>query len=152
MASTVAGVEAAVGRAEGLVLVDTAGLSRRDRAGADAMASLREAFPGADLVLVLTADAKPADLSSAVERFSRFRPTRLLFTRLDETGTFGPLWSEAVRRDLPVCFLSFGPGIPEDFEPATAVRLADLATSPGTGAIGTGMLSKLDSRRRAAAA
>ena len=114
-----------------IVFIDTPGLARRDSVGAEMLAALRERVPRADLFLVLSAAAKAADLSHAVERFERFRPTKLLFTRLDETSTYGPLWSEAVRWNLPVSFLAFGPGIPEDIEAATAVRLADLALNPG---------------------
>jgi flagellar biosynthesis protein FlhF len=117
--------------ADDLVLVDTPGLAPFDTKLADALHSLLRGCAPAELHLTLSAGLKAADLSEAVERFQRFRPTKLLFTRLDETGTYGPLWSEAVRWNIPVSFLAFGQQIPEDIEPATAVRLADLALRPG---------------------
>lgn len=115
-----------------LVLVDTPGLAEGDEILAAALEDLVSRCRTAEVHLALSAGMKAADLSAAVERFQRFRPTKLLFTRLDETGTYGPLWSEAVRWSIPVSFLSFGQQIPEDIEPATAVRLTDLALRPGT--------------------
>ncbi len=115
-----------------LVLVDTPGLAEGDETLAAALEELISRCRMAEIHLALSAGMKAADLSAAVERFQRFRPTKLLFTRLDETGTYGPLWSEAVRWNIPVSFLTFGQQIPEDIEPATAVRLTDLALRPGS--------------------
>ena len=53
-------------------------------------------------------------------------PAKLLFTRLDETDSFGALVSESARRDLPISFLATGQQIPDDLEPATSERLAQL--------------------------
>lgn len=125
----------AAGRAAGpgdLLLIDTPGLADGDETLAGALDELISRCRTADVQLALSAGMKAADLSAAVERFQRFRPTKLLFTRLDETGTYGPLWSEAVRWNIPVSFLTFGQQIPEDIEPATAVRLTDLALRPGS--------------------
>ena len=38
--------------------------------------------------------------------FEIFRPRRLLFTKLDETGSFGPILNEAVRTGKPLSFFS----------------------------------------------
>lgn len=123
-----------VARAEpdSLIFIDTPGCGPQDENLAGAVGELIRRCPSAEIQLTLSAGMKAADLSAAVERFQTFRPTKLLFTRLDETGTYGPLWSEAVRWNLPVSFLAFGQQIPEDIEPATAVRLADLALRPGS--------------------
>jgi hypothetical protein len=49
-----------------------------------------------------------------------------MFTRLDETSTFGPLWAESVRQSKPISFLSNGPGIPENLQEATVQLTAGL--------------------------
>ncbi len=113
------------------VIVDTPGAGWADAETIAGLARLRQECPGADVHLALSAELSAADLCAAVERFERIRPTRLLFTRLDETSTYGSLWPEAVRRNLPVSYLTFGQRIPGDIEPATAVRLAGLAARPG---------------------
>ena len=69
---------------------------------------------------------KSADITRAVERFELFGPAKLLFTRLDETGTLGPVLNEASRTRKPISFLTAGQQVPEHLEPATTARIADL--------------------------
>jgi flagellar biosynthesis protein FlhF len=61
-----------------------------------------------------------------VDRFSIFHPHKLLFTRLDETQTFGSILNETSRTGKPVSFLCGGQQIPDDLEAATGHRVADL--------------------------
>jgi flagellar biosynthesis protein FlhF len=81
--------------------------------------------------LVLSASMKSADLSRVVDRFEIFRPQRLLFTKLDETETFGPILNEAARTGKPVSFLAAGQRVPEDLEPATQERIVNLILERG---------------------
>jgi flagellar biosynthesis GTPase FlhF len=69
---------------------------------------------------------KPADLLRVSDRFARFRPNKLLFTRLDETSSFGPIWAESVRLAKPLSFFSNGPEIPENLQEATPDSFAEL--------------------------
>ena len=62
---------------------------------------------------------KSADLARVVDAFEVFRPRRLLFTKLDETGSFGPSSDEAVRTARPLSFFTTGQRIPEDLEAAS---------------------------------
>jgi flagellar biosynthesis protein FlhF len=73
---------------------------------------------------------RAADLRRLSEQYSIFRPGKLLFTRLDETETFGPILSRSVRMGKPVSYLSRGQRIPEDLEPATSELLLDLLLGP----------------------
>jgi flagellar biosynthesis protein FlhF len=121
-------------RYKDLVLIDTPGYGSRELDAAADLARILAGHPAVDVHLVLTASLKPADLSRAVDRFEIFRPNRLLFTKLDETESFGPLLSEAVRTGKPVSFLTNGQAIPEDLEPATSERLVDLVLNGAGGA------------------
>ena len=69
---------------------------------------------------------KAADLSRMVDAFEIFRPQHLLFTKLDETGSYGPIFSEAARTGKPLSFFTAGQRIPEDLEAASPERLLDL--------------------------
>ena len=69
---------------------------------------------------------KSADLTRIVDAFEILRPQHLLFTKLDETGSFGPIFSEAARTGKPLSFFTAGQRIPEDLEPAGKARLVDL--------------------------
>jgi flagellar biosynthesis protein FlhF len=110
-----------------LVLIDTPGIGIREDSEAEELIRLFRANRSIDVHLALSASMKPADLTRVADRFAAFRPNKLLFTRLDETSTFGSLWAEAATRSLPVSFLCEGQRIPEDFREATGEYLADLA-------------------------
>jgi flagellar biosynthesis protein FlhF len=114
-------------RHKDLVLIDTPGFGPKDMDAAQDLARFLSGRPEIDTHLVLTASARSADLKRVVDRFEVFRPRKLLFTKLDETGTYGPILNEAVRTGKPVSFLASGQQIPDDLEPATADRILDLA-------------------------
>ncbi len=107
-----------------LILVDTPGLAR-DEMDEDLACAISQA-PEIDTHLVLAASMRTCDLKRAAGQYSIFKPDKLLFTRLDETQTFGPILSLSARLGLPVSFVSKGQRIPEDLEPATEELLLDL--------------------------
>ena len=93
------------------------------------LAKLLAAHPAVDTHLVLPASMRTADLRRVSEQYAIFRPRKLLFTRLDETETFGPILSRSVRMGKPVSFLSRGQRIPEDLEPATPASFYSILCS-----------------------
>ena len=113
-------------RGKEYVFIDTPGLGRADMQDGAGLADLIAAHPEIDTHLVLPASMRPADLSEVIDRYQAFRPAKLLFTRLDETGRFGMLINESARRSLPISFLATGQQIPDDLEPATTEGLSAL--------------------------
>ncbi len=69
---------------------------------------------------------KSADVSRAAAAYAAFGPRNLLFTRLDETTTFGSILNEAARSGKALSFFTAGQRIPEDLELATRRRVAEL--------------------------
>jgi flagellar biosynthesis protein FlhF len=113
-------------RQKDLILIDTPGLCRAEMDGYQDLAQFLSTYPGMDTHLVLPASMRTCDLKRVAEQYAIFKPSKLLFTRVDETQTFGPILSQSVRMNLPISFLSGGQGIPEDLEPATPDRILDL--------------------------
>jgi flagellar biosynthesis protein FlhF len=109
-----------------LVLIDTPGFSAQDFDVSWELTKFLSTYPHVDIHLVLSCGAKSSDISRMVDRYNIFGPAKLLFTRLDETDSYGAILNESVRTGLPVSFLSTGPRVPEDFEPATKDRISDL--------------------------
>ncbi len=107
-----------------LILIDTPGLSRGEMD--EDLARFIAATPGFDTHLVLPASMRTSDLKRASDQYAAFKPSKLLFTRLDETQTFGPLLGQSVRLGIPISFLSSGQRIPEDLEAAGPDLLLDL--------------------------
>ena len=117
-----------------LILIDTPGYSSRDMQEAELLADYLCSRDDIDVNLVLPASMKPADLLRAVDRFRMFRPNGLIFTQLDETDSHGSILNTCIRTGLPVAYLSGGPAVPEDLEPATKRRLVGLVLDFGASA------------------
>lgn len=105
-----------------LVLVDTAGLSQRDRALAGQLNWLRAARQVRTL-LVLPANTHFADLDEVVRRFENARPQGVVLTKLDETSRLGSALSVVVDHQLPLTWLTDGQRIPDDLHRAHAAHL-----------------------------
>lgn len=113
-----------------MLLVDTPGLSPallNDLGGN--LANLLDSRQDIDTHLVLTANARLIDLERAVERFRMFRPSRLIFTKLDETDSLGAAFSIAARHDKPISYFCNGQLIPEDIQPASRSFLVEALVS-----------------------
>ncbi len=113
-------------RGKELILIDTPGLSYGDLPAAAQMAEFLASRKDIDTHLVLPASMRAPDLARASDAFGVFRPRRLLFTKLDETGSFGPILNETIRTGRPLSFFSDGQRIPEDLETAGGSRLVSL--------------------------
>lgn len=109
-----------------LVLIDTPGHSPKDTDTLNQLRGLLEELPEVETHLVLSATTKPRDLTEIAARYEPLRPTRLLFTKLDETSTYGPILSTLARVKRPLSYLGTGQEVPEALELATSRRVADL--------------------------
>ena len=105
-----------------LVLVDTAGMSQRDRALAGQLNWLRAAREVRTL-LVLPANTHFADLDEVVRRFQAARPEGVVLTKLDETGRLGSALSVVADHQLPLTWTTDGQRIPQDLQRANAAHL-----------------------------
>ncbi len=101
------------------VFVDTPGYSGADSKAAEAAAAAFAECPQLDVHLVIPGYMKARDLRLCIERYAAFRPSKLLVTKLDETQSFGSIFSEAARAGLKLSFVAHGPGIPNDIRPAS---------------------------------
>ncbi len=109
-----------------LVLIDTAGRSPRDKARLQEMQRFLEAHPDIETHLCLSATTRDRELHHSIERFGTLPVNRLLFTKLDESESFGCIVNTQMREVLPLSYFTIGQRVPEDIEIATTNRLADL--------------------------
>ena len=105
------------------VLIDTQGYSPLEQPAAEKLAAVLTACGDVDVHLVAPAYMKARDLRNSIERYRLFQPSKLLVTKMDETESFGTVFSEAALAGLAISFLSHGPRIPEDIRAATAEDL-----------------------------
>ncbi|MCF4150633.1 flagellar biosynthesis protein FlhF [Dethiosulfovibrio sp. F2B] len=110
-----------------LILLDTAGRSQRDSRRLDEAKELYEAFAPESVHLVISASSKYRDMLDVIERMGDMPISHLIFTKLDETLTLGPVLEIALNFDIPVSFLTVGQNVPNDIEVASPDRLVDMA-------------------------
>jgi len=104
----------------GLTLIDTPGLGPGDGAGLARLRDLLRAAGADEVHLVLSATSKTADALAAVRAFAAVGVTHLLFTRLDETTSWGSVLTVSVVTGLPLSYFGTGREIPGDLAPAAA--------------------------------
>jgi flagellar biosynthesis protein FlhF len=109
-----------------LIFLDTAGLGFSQLEPSSDLVRLLATRTDIDTHLVLSSSMKPADLTRVIDCYEIFRPRHLLFTKLDETNSFGSIFNEAVRTGNPLSFFATGQAIPEDLETASPGRLIDI--------------------------
>jgi len=102
-----------------IILVDTAGRCPKN---ADELGSLRKfisLFGAVRTYLVLSATTKYSDMVDTVRRFQQVGFDEIIFTKVDETDTVGPLVSLLYRTSLPLAYFTDGQSVPNDFQPAS---------------------------------
>ena len=76
--------------------------------------------------LVLAANMKYRDMLDVVERTSDVPVSHVIFTKLDETVSYGALFNVLKSLDRPISFFTTGQNVPNDIEVASKARLAGL--------------------------
>ncbi len=117
-----------------IIFVDTAGRSQRNTMQIGELKACVERLKECEVHLVLSATTKTRDLYDVVQRFSVMPLHRVIWTKLDESTTFGNILNVAVKHPLPISYLTTGQRVPEDVEVAEANKLASLITG---GAVAT---------------
>ena len=105
-----------------LVLIDTAGLSSRDRRLTDALASL-DVDRRVRRLVVLAATMQQSVMDEAVTAFGGDAVGGVVLTKLDEADGLGPALSVLIRRKLTATWLSHGQRVPEDLRLARIIHL-----------------------------
>lgn len=109
-----------------LIMLDTAGRSSRDAKKMEELKWLYDAFQPDAVHLVLAANLKYKDMLKVIDRMAVVPIGSVIFTKLDETYSFGPLLNVLEDFNLPVSFFTVGQNVPNDIEVAKSERLARL--------------------------
>jgi flagellar biosynthesis GTPase FlhF len=108
-----------------LIFIDTPGFTAGDLEGGCDAAEFLAGRNDIQKHLVLPASMRFTDLAHISSAYDVFRPSRLIFSRMDETSTFGPLLCEAVGSGRPITILTTGQRVPEDLELADKASLTN---------------------------
>jgi len=106
-----------------LVLIDSTGMSPRDRRVAQQLALLKHGHTPLRSYLVLAATSPGPVLSEVARAYRAVELSGCIFTKLDEANQLGAALSFAIERQLPVAYVSHGQRVPEDLQAARAHSL-----------------------------
>ncbi len=106
-----------------LVLIDTSGRSPGDRDGIGEIRGLLGDVSGIETHLVMAANGRCRDMATALQAFTVLPVSGLIFTKLDEAGSRGAVFTTALKARLPVSYLGTGQEVPDDLEEATTEAL-----------------------------
>jgi len=115
-----------------MVLIDTVGMSQRDRAVSEQIAMLCGAQRPVKRLLLLNASSHGDTLNEVVQAYRHgdkadagWDLAGCIFTKVDEATHPGALIDMAIRHQLPVHYISSGQKVPEHLMPADGKALVD---------------------------
>lgn len=111
-----------------LILIDTAGMSQGNEYQFNELRIFFDKIRHVETHLLLSATTKENDLIDILARFKVFPISKLLFTKLDESTSYGNMLNQIIQSKIPVSYFTNGQQVPEDIEIATLERLVDLIT------------------------
>ncbi len=109
-----------------LVLIDSAGRSPLNEKQMTELKAFLEPDPDLEVFLVLAANTKQQDIWEAVARFSQLPIKRLVFTKLDETQSYGVILNTVSRVKKPLAYVTTGQSVPDDIEVPDVLKLAEM--------------------------
>lgn len=109
-----------------LALIDTAGSSPQNGEMLQELKDFLTVSPVIGSHLVVSATTKERDLGRIIDRFGCLPLESYVCTKLDETEVLMPLFNQLVPQRRPLSYLTCGQRVPEDLEPATKARIAQL--------------------------
>lgn len=117
-----------------LVLIDTVGMSQRDRAVSDQIAMLCTSHRPVKRLLLLNATSHGDTLNEVVHAYRNGNGgselAGCIFTKVDEATHPGALIDTVIRHRLPVHYISCGQKVPENLMPADRAQLIDSVFQP----------------------
>ncbi|WP_151735114.1 flagellar biosynthesis protein FlhF [Paenibacillus tengchongensis] len=114
-----------------LVLMDTAGRNYRNEMLVAELQSLLARELKSETFLVLSMTSKSRDMKTIAEHFGRYQLDKVIFTKLDETGSCGPLFNVLNDFPLKLSYMTNGQNVPDDLLLVTKEQVAGMLLRTG---------------------
>jgi hypothetical protein len=105
--------------------VDTPGFNPGKQTEMDDLKAYLEGNVSIGIHLVLSAGTKESDLFNTLKRLNTLAVQNLIFTKLDESHTYGNLINVLIKHKLPLSFLTNGRGVPGSIETGSLERIVE---------------------------
>lgn len=97
-----------------LILMDTAGRNYRNELLVSELQSLFAPSDDSETYLVLSLTSKSSDMVEITDHFSKFGLDKVIFTKLDETGSCGSIFNLLNAHPLKLSYMTNGQNVPDD--------------------------------------
>ncbi|MWV43532.1 flagellar biosynthesis protein FlhF [Paenibacillus sp. HJL G12] len=97
-----------------LILMDTAGRNYRNELLVSELQSLFSPEEKSETYLVLSLTSKTRDMMKITEHFSKYGLDKVIFTKLDETGSYGSIINLIHEYPLLLSYMTNGQNVPDD--------------------------------------
>jgi len=111
-------------RSKDMVFIDTVGRSQRSKKDLHDLAKFVSAAEPDETHLVLNASTNVKTCEEIIDQFKVVKPNRLIFSKLDEAASYGPMLSIIHRHQLPLSYVTTGQAVPDDIRRVEASQLA----------------------------
>ncbi|MDA3845044.1 MAG: flagellar biosynthesis protein FlhF [Vallitaleaceae bacterium] len=98
-----------------LILVDTAGRSHRNKENQKELMVLLDSISKKEVFLVISLATKYNDLKKICDAYQSVDDYKLIFTKLDETSSYGNIINIKERTNAKLSYVTFGQNVPDDF-------------------------------------
>lgn len=111
---------------QNLILIDTAGRSQRNIIQLSELRNILNLTTQIKTLLVLSLTTKYRDLLDITAKYQRVKYDALLFTKLDETTSYGSIYNIAKATGKPLTYITTGQNVPDDIEAAEPMMIAKM--------------------------
>lgn len=109
-----------------VVLIDTAGRNFRDPRYVEELKNIIDYENEMETFLVLSLTSKQSDMEEIFKQFSSIDIKQFIFTKLDETATYGAMYNMIDKYQIGVAYLTNGQDVPDDKVSASAEVISKL--------------------------
>ncbi len=109
-----------------IIFVDTAGRSPRNLQQMEELRSYLNIGRPDETILVLSVTTHSQDLINIYRQFAPMKIDKVIFTKLDETYSYGQILNTIYEINKPVAYLTTGQNVPDDIEVPDPLHLASL--------------------------
>jgi flagellar biosynthesis protein FlhF len=109
-----------------LIFIDTAGRNYKEMKFVDDVKSLIDFSMDMESFLVLSVTSKEEDMKTIIERFTSFPIEKFIFTKVDETESFGPMFNLMKKYGIGTAYYTDGQEVPEDIVEADLDKMLSL--------------------------
>lgn len=106
-----------------IVLIDTAGRNFRNQQYVDDLRQIIDFEKEMETFLVLALTSKQRDMMDIYQQFSPIKINKFIFTKVDETSSYGAIVNMVLACQLPVAYITNGQNVPDDLLEASPLLL-----------------------------